>query len=174
MSTQPATANEIDLALIGQLVERCSNDPEAAQTSWTARTQWTGGFRSASYVREHAPIVTDEPKGLAGSDTAPNPVEYVLAALGSCLTVGYTAAAATQGIELRSLEIEVKGDLDLRVFLGLDKGHAGYSRIEVTAHVDSDADEDQLQRLHESVIATSPVGHTLENPIALRARLVKA
>ena len=77
-------------------------------------------------VEDHAPILTDEPKLLAGADTAPNPVELVLAAVGSCLAVGYTAAAAAQGIVLRSLEIEVEGDLDLQVFLGITEGHAGY------------------------------------------------
>jgi len=173
MSTQTAATNDVDLSIIGELAEKIQTEPATAQTTWQARTEWKGGFKSASHVRDHAPILTDEPEALAGANTAPNPVELVLAALGSCLTVGYAAAATGQGIELRSLEVDVKGDLDLHVFLGLREGHAGYGNIEVTTSIDSDADESALQALHEAVIATSPVGHTLEHPIEVRARLTK-
>jgi uncharacterized OsmC-like protein len=118
--------------------------------------------------------VSDEPELLAGGNTAANPVEYLLAALGSCLAVGYAASAAVRGIELRSLEIELTGTIDLRVFLGLADGHAGYDRIQATARVDSDADDRELQDFHRHVVATSPVGNTIEQPVALDARLVKA
>lgn len=173
MSASATHTNDVDLSVIGQLAETIQSDPENGRTKWHARTEWTGGFKSATYARDHAPILTDEPELLAGTNTAPNPVELVLAALGSCLTVGYTAAAAAQGIALRSLEIEVSGNLDLRVFLGLAEGHAGYSAIEVITHIDSDADEPTLKALHDAVIVTSPVGHTLEHPVEVRAQVVK-
>lgn len=172
MSTHTTRTNDVDMSIVAELAQRYAADPEAAQSFWAARTQWTGEFKSATYVRHHAPLQTDEPEWLAGTDSAPNPVEYVLAAVGSCLTVGYAAAAAAQGIELRSLEVEVKGNVDLRVFLGVAEGHAGYSDIEVTTYIDSDADEEALRTLHEAVVKTSPVGNTVENPVGLRARLV--
>lgn len=173
MSASATHTNDVDLSVIGTLVENVRTDPANGQTVWQARTEWTGGFKSATYARDHAPILTDEPEALAGTNTAPNPVELLLAALGSCLTVGYTAAATAKGIELRSLEIEVKGALDLRVFLGLDEGHAGYSAIEVITHIDSDADEPTLRALHDAVIGTSPVGHTVEHPVEINAQVVK-
>lgn len=173
MSTPTTQATDVDLAKIASLVEQYKADPEAAQSFWAARTQWTGGFRTATYARQHAPIGTDEPDWLAGTDAAPNPVEHVLAALGSCLTVGFAAQAAARGINLRSLEVEVKGNVDLRVFLGLAEGHAGYNKLEVTTYIDSDADPEQLEELHKAVVSTSPVGNTLERPVELEARLVK-
>lgn len=174
MSTHATRANDVDLGVVAALAERYASKPEEAQSSWSVRTQWTGAFRSASYARQHAPLRTDEPQWLAGTDTAPNPVEYVLAALGSCLTVGYAAAAAAREIELRSLEVEIKGNVDLRAFLGVAEGHAGYSDIEVTTYIDSDADQAQLEELHRAVVATSPVGNTIENPVPLNARIVKS
>lgn len=45
------------------------------------------------------PIPSDEPAGLGGSDTAPNPVEQVLGALGKCLAVGYAANAPPPATE---------------------------------------------------------------------------
>ena len=60
------------------------------------------------------------------------------------------------------------------MFLGLSDGHAGYERIEATARVESDADDAALQALHEHVVRTSPVGNTIERPVELEARLIRA
>lgn len=122
-------------------------------------------------MREHEGIAVDEPEALAGADGAPNPVEYLLAALGSCLTVGYVVGATARGIELRSLELEVEGTLDLRVFLGLAQGHADYKRIEVATTIESDASAEEFEALHAHVVKTSPVGHTLTNPVELDVKL---
>jgi uncharacterized OsmC-like protein len=174
MTAPTAATNGVDLDAVGRLAQQLLADPPAGGTPWTARTHWTGAFTSSSYAREHGPIVSDEPALLAGGDSAPNPVEYVLAALGSCLAVGYAASAAARGIELRSLEIELAGTIDLRVFLGVAEGHAGYETIDLTTRVESDADDAQLQELHDHVVRTSPVGNTIERPVELRARLVKS
>ena len=173
MSATAGTINGVDLDTIAGFAQRIA-DPGADKSVWSARTTWTGAFTSATHAREHAPIASDEPEQLAGGNTAPNPVEYVLAALGGCLAVGYSASATAQGIVVRSLELELSGTIDLRVFLGLAEGHAGYEQIEVTARVESDADDAALQALHEQVIKTSPVGNTIERPVGLQARLVRA
>jgi uncharacterized OsmC-like protein len=174
MSSSTTSLNGVDLAAVGELAQQLAADPGADKSAWSARTTWTGAFTSESHTRVHGPIPSDEPELLGGGATAPNPVEYVLASLGSCLAVGYAASAAVRGIELRSLEIELSGTIDLRVFLGLAEGHAGYERIEATAHVESDAADDALQQLHEHVVRTSPVGNTIEHPVQLDARLVRA
>ena len=51
----------------------------------------------------------------------------LLSALNACMTVGYVAGAAVRGIRLTSLEIETRGELDLRGFLNLsDSVPPGY------------------------------------------------
>ena len=118
-------------------------------------------------------IESDEPASLGGTDSAPNPVEQVAAALGNCLAVGYVAALTGRGIAIRELDIAVSGQLDLRPFLGLAPGHAGYSKIDVDVRIDSDADEATLQEVHRQVVETSPVGHSLTNPVQLDVRLAE-
>ena len=64
------------------------------------------------------PIASDEPAGLGGTDTAPNPVEQVLAALGNCLAVGSAANATARGIALDWVVADLAcgaGDLTLRL-----------------------------------------------------------
>jgi uncharacterized OsmC-like protein len=98
-------------------------------------------------------------------------VEQLLGALGSCLAIGYAANASAAGIELRDLKVELEGDLDLHTFLGLGDGNAGFSTIQATVHIESDADDEAIEALHRKVVSTSPVGHTLSRSIPLGVTL---
>ena len=172
MSETTTNLNDVDVATLHQLVEKYQGDPEAGHSTWSARVQWLGGFRAEAQVRELPPVRADEPTWLAGTDTGPNAVEHLLGALGQCLAVGYAANAAVRGIRIGALEITLRGEIDLPVFLGLTGGNAGYDRINVEVHLDADAPKDQLEELHRHVLATSPVGNTLANPVQIEARLV--
>lgn len=156
------------------LVEAVRNNPELGQTRWRSSTTWKGGFSCESRIREHG-LLLDEPEALGGTNTAPNMVEAVLAAYGSCLTVGYTLNAAVRGIEVRSLKVDVEGHIDLAGFFGLSQDvPAGFTSINTTVHLDADATPEQLAELHRHVLATSPVGSVLERSIDVRTELVTA
>ena len=140
MTTRTTHLNNVNLEAFGALVGAIQERPDKADTVWKAAVTWNGGFTSEARIREFAPIPSDEPPGLGGTDTAPNPVEQLLGALGNCLVVGYVANATTAGIELSDLRIELEGDLDLTTFLGLREGHAGYKSIRVKVHLESGGD----------------------------------
>ena len=165
MTTTGDHLNQVDLGAVGTLIERVRQRPSAGQTTWSAEVRWTGAFRSEAAVRRFAPIASDEPRGMGGTDSAPNPVEQLLAAFGSCLAVGYALNASAAGISIRALTIDVAGDLDSHAFLGLSDGHPGFSAIRVIVHLDADADEDAVAGLHARVAATSPVGQTLTRAV---------
>ena len=74
----------------------------------------------------------------------------------------YAANATIVSILINDLSIELEGDLDLHSFLGLKPGHAGFSNISAKVKLDSDASTEALQKLHDKVINSSPVGHTLK------------
>lgn len=167
-----STLNAVDIATVAGLATKIQESPDVASTTWRAAVAWDGGFRSSATIRDFGPIASDEPAGLGGTDTAPNPVEQLLAALGNCLAVGYAANATAVGVTINSLRVELEGDLDLHTFLGLDPdGHAGYSAIRATVELDSDAPADVIETLHQRVIATSPVGHTLARTIPVEIDL---
>jgi uncharacterized OsmC-like protein len=164
-TTTDGQLNQVDLGAVGALIGKIKEHPSAGETTWSAEVRWTGAFRSEATVRTFAPAASDEPRGLGGSDSAPNPVEQLLAALGNCLAVGYAANASAAGIAIRDLRINLDGDLDLHTFLGLADGHAGFSAIRAVVHLDTDADEAAVAELHRKVAATSPVGQTLSKAI---------
>jgi hypothetical protein len=49
----------------------------------------------------------------------------------------------------------------------LRDGHAGYDAIRVKVHLESEADDEAIAALHERVVGTSPLGHTMQRPIPL-------
>jgi hypothetical protein len=73
------------------------------------------------------------------------------------MIVGYTALCALQGITLEKLEITTEGDIDLRGFFGLDPAvAAGYRELRTRVVIKGDGTEEQFQKIHQMVLATSP------------------
>ncbi len=165
------TVNGIPVAACRDLDNAVKSDPETGTTQWRAVTTWKGGFECESAIRDHS-ITMNEPQALGGTDTAPNMVETVLAAYGSCLTVGYTLNAALRGITINDLRVEVEGDLDLAGFFGLsDEVPPGFTNVRAVVHLDADATPEQLQALHEHTLKTSPVGSILTQPLNVTTEL---
>lgn len=169
--TVTSRLNDVDIDAVKGLVQAVEADPTKGETTWAAHVAWKGSFASEARVRNFAATKSDEPAALGGADTAANPVEQLLSALGNCLAVGYAANATVVGIELKDLRVDLKGDLDLKVFLGIAEGHAGFSSVSAKVTIDSDATPDQLEQLHAKVLASSPVGHTIGHAVPVEISL---
>jgi uncharacterized OsmC-like protein len=182
LDTVKSNVNGLDLSALGEVVEAIGEDPGKAKVSFDVTTRWQGQTRSESIVegytiggarvtRSHS-IVADEPCELLGSDGAPNPQELLMAAINSCMTVGYVAGAALKGITLDKLEIRTKGTLDLRGFLGLDDSvPPGYEAIDYEVRIGGNGTPDQFQEIHETVMKTSPNYFNLNRPIRMNGTL---
>src|SRR3982074_3894477 len=105
--------NGLDMGGLQSILAGWQADPAKRQTVWRTRVEWQNGFSNTFQSRSHAPIGVDEPTSLGGADTAPNPAEVLLGALGTCLSIGYALNAAGAGSELRSLTLDLEGDIDL-------------------------------------------------------------
>ena len=168
------TQSTVNTEALEGLINAIKEEPSRGETVWKAQTRWNGGFQSEAKIRDFT-FKMDEPEGLGGSDTAPNMVEAVLGAYGCCLTTGYAMNAVRRGLKLKDIRVSLEGDLDLRSFLGMiDPSDVtpGYSGIRVNVTlVAPEADEAELQRLHEDVLATSPVGAIIGRPVAVKHSL---
>ncbi len=163
--------NGIDTTRIAALGSKLQEEPAQGDTLWKAEVVWQDGFRNQIRIRDLPASYADEPEMLGGTNTAPNPVEQLLGAVGSCLAIGYTANASVRGIQIEELRIELEGHIDLPVFLGLREGHAGYPDIAVRVYLKADAPQETVEELHQHVLRTSPVGQTIEKAIPLHATL---
>lgn len=175
--------NGLDVDALRDVMRTIEADPARGQVEFRVRSEWRGRTRSRtsveSYtiggqtVHRHFAIDADEPFELLGRNTAPNPQELLMAALNACITVGYVAGAALQGIALEKVEIETSGALDLRGFLGLDPAvRAGYDTIRYVARLKGAGTPAQFQAIHETVAKTSPNYFNIARPVAVDGRLV--
>ena len=167
--------NGVNVEYFKSIVEAVKANPELGRTLWRASARWKGGFKEEVRIREFT-IKMDEPADLGGTNTAPNMVEIVLGAFGACLIVGYVMNAAVRGIHLDKVEVDVEGDIDLPGFLGLEppeKVSPGFTNIRARVFLKTKepVSKEELEKLHEDVVKTSPVGNTLKNPVNVEVKL---
>jgi putative redox protein len=146
-------------------------NPDAAKVTFRSSSRQIEGLRSEVSIRQHT-LAADEPASLGGVDSAPNPVELILAALGTCQEITYRAYATVLGIPLDSVSVELKGDIDLRGFFAVDESvRSGYQNIVGTVHIESSASEAELQQLSAVVNEHCPVLDILTNQVPVSLEL---
>jgi uncharacterized OsmC-like protein len=154
-----------------------SDAPEAAQFRWSATCTWKNGTHSHSTVKSffglgeeqrHKATFSydaDHPEVFASEDLGATPVEFVLVALGSCLTAGIAAIAQHRGIQLRSVSATVEGSMDIQGILGIDSDvRNGFSGIKVTYNIDADASRADIEALVAQSQKRSAVFDIVTNP----------
>jgi uncharacterized OsmC-like protein len=169
-----ASCTTLDFDAFEATREAVADDPSAGQGSFTTITTWQDGARAHTTARSFS-IETDEPTPLGGTDAAVDPMELVLAAIGTCLTIGWVTQARKRDLDYRSLRIEVAGDFDLRGYLDLDDDtRPGFTAITYTVNVDSDASPEQLAEIKEAAERTSPMFDNVLNATPVSGRVESA
>ncbi len=163
-------------ALLG-VRDALADTPDIAQFQWRATTSWVRGTHSQSSVesfygfgeeQQHRTTFTydaDHPLQFAAEDNGVTPVEYVLVALGSCLTAGIAAVAQQRKIQLSSVSATIEASMDLHGILGADPDvRNGFSDIKVSYDIDADASPQDIQALVAQSQKRSAVFDVLTNP----------
>ena len=176
-------ANRTVRLLIGKretdaLVARAKANPSATRTL-RCRTVAQGRFGQLNFIRDLPPqaVVEDASPNLSAEATAPNASEALLAAFGSCLSVGIHANAMVRGIPIRSLTVDLAGDLNTTAVWGAGDPapHTiGFESIQIVVHLDAEAPREVLEALVRHSTLWSPVANTLHNPVHLDVTLAPA
>ncbi|HJQ75855.1 MAG TPA: OsmC family protein [Acidimicrobiia bacterium] len=168
--------NGVDTAALFGALDAVKAQPAAAKFQFRAHNQWVSGTHSRSeihdffglgaeqtHLEEHV-FEADHPLQLVGTDKGPSPVEYLLHALAACITAGIGNVAAARGIELTSVQSEVRGDIDLVGLLGIDtEVRNGYQGVEIRIQIEGDAAAEDLRKVVERSVARSAVYDILTN-----------
>ena len=97
-------------------------------------------------------------------------MEYVLVALGGCLTAGIAAVAQQRQIQLRSVQATVTAEMDLHGILGADPDvRNGFSGVQVDYRIDADATPEEIEALVAQSQKRSAVYDIVTNPTASRS-----
>ncbi|MCD6576892.1 MAG: OsmC family protein [Anaerolineaceae bacterium] len=119
------------------------------------------GWVVTAHSGKHVSIV-DQPEAMGGTDSGPTPLDYIFVALGSCLVTVSKIVAGQQKIDLRGVEVEVSGDLNLDVLRGIEKNErAGFTSITAKVKVDADLTKEEKEAFLEEVDKRCPVSDNL-------------
>ena len=139
--------NGVDTTTMFATLDAIKAQPEIAKFQFRARNRWLGGAYNRSTIKDFyaacgedtsrtEAFVLDagEPAILLGTDTGPNPAEYLLHALAACVTTSLVYSAAARGVRLTSVESTLEGDLDVQGALGINTEdyRNGYEQIRMT------------------------------------------
>ena len=160
-TTHEIVRNGVNTEQLFGTLDAIKADPELAKFQFRARNRWIDGAHNRSTIRdfyganqedtsraEEFVLDAGEPAILVGSDTGPNPAEYLLHALAACLTTTLVYVAAARGVHLTEAESTLEGDMDVQGALGLsDDYRNGFEQIRVSFRIAGDASEEKLQEL---------------------------
>ena len=150
-----------------------SSAPDQAKAKFEAHSHLVGPTEVSVKVGSGHTFSVDEPEALGGANAAANPVEYALAALGSCQAITYRVWAAQLGIKLDRVEIGIDGDIDLRGFFGIDDSvRAGFNAVRINVRLSGPESPDRYRELASAVDAHCPVLDLFQNPVPVQRELI--
>lgn len=91
---------------------------------------------SGRYRTSHGDVEFDEPEDIGGSGSAPSPVDHLLGALGSCLSLSVRTMAERDGIDVGPVHCEVVGAPE----------NGPLEEVRVNLDVETDASEEAIDR----------------------------
>ena len=173
----------INTSQVIDTVNLFNEQPELGQFHFKATADWIdAGHSRITIYRKYgvAPnedqctksfqFESEEPPILVGCQAPKTlhvcPVELILSALASCLTMGVTYNAAVRNIHVDSLHIDVQGDIDFRGYLGIPVERMGYHHIRINCDIKSSASNEEIAELMAYVQKTSPVLDIIGNSLS--------
>ena len=169
--------NGVNVQALLDAREALKGAPGATAFTWRASCKWQNGTYSKSTVKgffglgqeqshkTETSFEADHPEIFASEDKGITPIEYVLVGLASCLTAGVAAVAQNRGVQLRSVESQLEGKMDIRGILGMDADvRNGYDDIKVTFDIDADASQKDIEAIVAQSQKRSAVYDIVTNP----------
>jgi len=119
------------------------------------------GTRTKIQVRDFAPVFTDEPASLGGTNTAPSPLETVLVALVGCDGVIINGVATAMGFSYTGVDFACESQIDVRGPKGVPgvRPYFESGRLEITVY--SDEEDARFRQLCRNVEFRCPVMNLL-------------
>jgi uncharacterized OsmC-like protein len=177
--------NGVNVQALLDAREALKGAPGATKFTWKASSTWKNGTHSQTTIQKFHGLGQDQshkrafsfdadhPEIFASEDNGVTPVEFLLVGLASCLTAGIAAVAQNRGIQLRSVEADVEGSMDIQGILGMDSEvRNGYDGIKVKFKIDADASKKDIEALVAQSQKRSAVYDAITNPTNITVEVV--
>ena len=168
---------------------RSRPSPRSPSSASGPRNRWLGGAHNRSTIKdfyaacgedtsrtEAFTLDAGEPAILLGTDTGPNPAEYLLHALAACVTTSLVFSAAARGVRLTSVESTLEGDLDVQGAMGTNTVdyRNGFEQIRMTITISGDAPAEKLRQVVQRGTDRSVVFDSISHGVPISVDVVTA
>jgi uncharacterized OsmC-like protein len=130
-------------------------------TTRSVNARWQGGYQvdvNAGRFR----LRVDEPETVVGgTDTGPQPTDYLLTAVASCFTMSLAHSARKRGLDLPPIEVNVTGTYD------------GPRFVDIAIEVVADLPDAEIERLIAAAERVCYVTNTLRRAPAITIHHVR-
>ncbi|MBO8172935.1 MAG: OsmC family protein [Bacillaceae bacterium] len=129
----------------------------------SAASTWEGGVKTRNVIRNFPEFYMDEPEQLGGTDTAPNPMEYVVAALNGCKGVMIPMIAGELNFSFTGIRFETSGYIDPRGLMGEEGVSPHFKKVKFNVYIQTDETDERLEQLKSQVEKRCPVFNLLKD-----------
>ncbi|TET43850.1 OsmC family peroxiredoxin [candidate division TA06 bacterium] len=166
--------NNVEVSELKKFAEEAEVNPELAKKSKQVEGEWVFDenkpqFRATLAFKEGERIVeSDFAPFMGGHGLAPDAVQYCLYGLAACFAGTFVNLAAMERVDLKSLKISVRNQMDLTRTLGLSKNPI-VQGVEVVLKVKTDAPREKVEELEALARERCPGVYCLTEPISLKS-----
>lgn len=127
-----------------------------------AEVESLGGLQLKCSARGFEFII-DEPENVGGTNEAMNPLEALLCSLGACKMMVVRFFYQAKQINLKSMRVEILGEIDSDRLKGKPDVKIGFSKIITNYYIDADNTDEEIKDLVAFIETTCPVKDTIVN-----------
>ena len=127
-----------------------------------AEVESLGGLQLKCSARGFEFII-HEPENVGGTNEAMNPLEALLCSLGACKMMVVRFFYQAKQINLKSMRVEILGEIDSDRLKGKPNVKIGFSKIITNYYIDADNTDEEIKDLVAFIEKTCPVKDTIVN-----------
>ena len=143
--------NNVNMQDIEKFVSTIEKDPAQAKKnkritgSWVFKEGKPQFISTVEYPKGKVVLRTELPPFAGGWGKSPDPIQYCLHGFAACFAGTFAATAASEGIELKRLEVAVENWMDLRKMFGVSSDNI-MEKVKFTVKTEG-ASRDQLEKI---------------------------
>jgi len=158
-------------AVLNRTFAAIAHDPGLAKVEVAADCALTGVHEVDARLANHV-LRADQPPVLGGDGAGPTPGEIALAALGACHAQTYRVWSEKLGIRIDDLTVDVRADVDVHGFFGLDEGvRPGFETVSIEARISGPEAPERYEQLRRAVHEHSPVLDVFRNTVPVKTSM---
>jgi uncharacterized OsmC-like protein len=138
-----------------ELIDKFTKDGSLAQKNLMVKTTKGENFRAVADFGK-VKLQSDAPAGLGGNDDGPSPLLVILGVIGQCYCTVTQFWSQKMDVEISTLDVLVRGQIDLRNLLGMQDGPVGYSNINIRVKA-TGPDTEKIRKLLDVVRTHCPI-----------------